>query len=26
MTPDGKSYAYSFLRVLSELFVVEDVR
>ncbi len=26
MTPDGKSYAYSFLRVLGELFVVEGVR
>ena len=26
MTPDGKSYAYSFLRVLSELFVVDGVR
>ena len=26
MTPDGKSYAYSFLRVLAELFVVEGIR
>ena len=26
MTPDGKSYAYSFLRVLSELFVVQGIR
>jgi hypothetical protein len=25
-TPDGKAYAYSFLRVLGELFVVEGVR
>jgi hypothetical protein len=25
-TPDGKAYAYSFQRVLSELFVVEGVR
>jgi hypothetical protein len=26
VTPDGKAYAYSFLRVLGELFVVEGVR
>ncbi len=26
MTPDGKSYAYSFLRELSDLFLVEGVR
>ncbi|HSB36521.1 MAG TPA: hypothetical protein VLH41_06565, partial [Thermoanaerobaculia bacterium] len=26
MTPDGKSYVYSFMRVLSELFVVEGIR
>jgi hypothetical protein len=25
-TPDGKAYAYSFLRVLGELFVVDGVR
>jgi len=26
MTPDGKSYAYSFNRELSDLFLVDDVR
>jgi hypothetical protein len=26
MTPDGKSYAYSFMRVLAELFLVDGVR
>jgi eukaryotic-like serine/threonine-protein kinase len=26
VTPDGKAYAYSFLRVLGELFVAEGVR
>ena len=26
MTPDGKSYAYSFSRELSDLFLVEGVR
>jgi Tol biopolymer transport system component len=26
MTPDGKSYAYSYARSLSELFLVDDVR
>jgi hypothetical protein len=25
-TPDGKSYAYSFSRELSDLFLVENVR
>ena len=25
-TPDGKAYAYSFIRTLSELFVVEGLR
>jgi hypothetical protein len=26
ITPDGKAYAYSFERVLAELFLVEGVR
>jgi hypothetical protein len=26
MTPDGKSYAYTFVRVLSDLYVVEGLR
>ncbi|HVE66910.1 MAG TPA: hypothetical protein VNC59_10040, partial [Thermoanaerobaculia bacterium] len=26
MTPDGKSYAYSFMRVLAELFLVDGIR
>jgi Tol biopolymer transport system component len=26
VTPDGKAYAYSFLRVLAELFIVDGVR
>jgi hypothetical protein len=26
ITPDGKSYAYSFDRELSDLFLVENVR
>jgi hypothetical protein len=25
-TPDGKAYAYSFIRTLSELFVVDGLR
>jgi hypothetical protein len=26
LTPDGRSYAYSFSRVLSDLYVVDGVR
>jgi hypothetical protein len=26
MTPDGKTYAYSYDRELSDLFIVENVR
>jgi hypothetical protein len=26
MTPDGKSYAYTFSRFLTELYVIEDLK
>jgi len=26
MTPDGRAYAYTYLRALSELYILEGVR